>query len=248
VHHLCRVSWQRWDTLYLQLFTVFYCLPQSDRDSRAPASCLNHSTLHARPSACHSLGICFFFCRCPCFSVCHSRRESASSFAVALAFLSVIPAGNLVLLLSLPLLFCLSFPQGICFCFCRCPCFSVCHSRRESAFHTPHFTLTLAFPPIPHNSQNRIAKFVTTKNRHTHFIADRTGPASARSNHALETGLDPQENASRHPRTDLLIIRNLDFCPPINCASFIKPHRRFTCLQIRATVPYSAVLSVPFCE
>jgi len=38
---------------------------------------------------------------CTCFSCCHSRRESASSFvfvlAVALAFLSVIPAGNLLL-------------------------------------------------------------------------------------------------------------------------------------------------------
>jgi len=49
---------------------------------------------------------------------CHSRRESASAFAVAFAFsfalLSVIPAGNLLLLLPLP--FCLSFPQGICFC------------------------------------------------------------------------------------------------------------------------------------
>ncbi|MEO7029300.1 MAG: hypothetical protein ABI147_07835, partial [Acidobacteriaceae bacterium] len=57
-----------------------------------------------------------------CFSFCHSRRESA----FALAFLSVIPAGNLLLLL----LFFLSFPQGICFCFC----FSFCHSRREPAF------------------------------------------------------------------------------------------------------------------
>jgi hypothetical protein len=39
-----------------------------------------------------------------------------------LAFLSVIPAGNLLLL------FFLSFPQGICCCF------SFCHSHRESAF------------------------------------------------------------------------------------------------------------------
>jgi hypothetical protein len=49
--------------------------------------------------------------------------ESASSFAVAFgvafAFLAVIPAGNLLLPLrlplGLPLLFWLSFPQGICF-------------------------------------------------------------------------------------------------------------------------------------
>jgi hypothetical protein len=53
--------------------------------------------------------------------------------AFAVAFLSVIPAGNLLLLLLLPLPFCLSFPEGICFCFCCCLCFSVCHSRRESA-------------------------------------------------------------------------------------------------------------------
>ncbi len=82
-------------------------------------------------------GICC--CCCPCFSVCHSRRESA--VAVAPAFLSVIPEGNL--LLPLPLLFCLSFPKGIC---CRCcPCFSVCHSRRESAVSlAPAF----AFPSV----------------------------------------------------------------------------------------------------
>ncbi len=43
--------------------------------------------------------------------------------------LVVIPAGNL--LLPLPLLSSLSFPQGICFCLCLC--FSRCHSRRESA-------------------------------------------------------------------------------------------------------------------
>ena len=53
-------------------------------------------------------GICF--CCCFCFPRCHSRRESASAFAFA--FLVVIPAGNLLLLL--PLLFSLSFPQGIC--------------------------------------------------------------------------------------------------------------------------------------
>ena len=52
--------------------------------------------------------------------------------------------------LLLPLLFLLSFPQGICCCFCRCPCrcpcscscpcFSFCHSRRKSAV-----ALALAF-------------------------------------------------------------------------------------------------------
>ena len=66
-------------------------------------------------------------CRCRCFSSCHSRRESAS--AVVLAFLVVIPEGNLRLPLSL--LFWLLFPKGICVC--RCPCFSGCYSRRESA-------------------------------------------------------------------------------------------------------------------
>ena len=89
-------------------------------------------------------GICFCFCLCLCFPRCHSRRESASAFAFAFlgchsrresasaivfAFLVVIPAGNL--LLPLPLLFSLSFPQGICFCCCFC--FPRCHSRRESA-------------------------------------------------------------------------------------------------------------------
>ena len=84
-------------------------------------------------------GICFCprSCRCPCLSVCHSRRESsfALAAAVAPAFLSVIPEGNLLLhsQLPLPLPFCLSFPKGICCCLCRCPCLSVCHSRRESA-------------------------------------------------------------------------------------------------------------------
>jgi len=66
-------------------------------------------------------GICC--CPCPCFSSCHSRRKSA--VALALAFLSVIPEGNLLL----PLLFFLSFLKGIC----CCPCFSFCHSCRESA-------------------------------------------------------------------------------------------------------------------
>ena len=42
--------------------------------------------------------------------------------------LCAIPAGNLLL----PLLFLLSFPQGICFCLCCCS--SCCHSRRESAY------------------------------------------------------------------------------------------------------------------
>ena len=84
-------------------------------------------------------GICFCprRCRCPCLSVCHSRRESAFALAVALAFLSVIPEGNLLLhsQLPLPLPFCLSFPEGICCCLCncRCLCLSVCHSQRESA-------------------------------------------------------------------------------------------------------------------
>ncbi len=77
---------------------------------------------------------------CSCLSFCHSLRESAFAvvLAFALAFLSVIPSGNLLLLLflPLPLLFFLSFPPGICFCCCAClcPCFSFCHSLRESAF------------------------------------------------------------------------------------------------------------------
>ncbi len=60
----------------------------------------------------------FCFCFCFCFSFCHSRREPASPVAFALAFLSVIPAGNLLLLSLLPLLFFLSFPKGTCFSFC----------------------------------------------------------------------------------------------------------------------------------
>jgi len=57
----------------------------------------------------------------------------AVAFALAVAFLAVIPEGNLLLLLPLPLLFFLSFPQEIRFCSCLCRCFSFCHSRRESA-------------------------------------------------------------------------------------------------------------------
>jgi len=57
--------------------------------------------------------------------------------AFALAFLAVIPSGNLLLHLSLPLplLFLLSFPLGICFffCPCGCRCLSFCHSLWESA-------------------------------------------------------------------------------------------------------------------
>jgi hypothetical protein len=49
----------------------------------------------------------------------------AVALALTLAFLSVIPSGNLLL----PLPFFLSFPPGICFC----PCLSFCHSLRESA-------------------------------------------------------------------------------------------------------------------
>jgi len=87
------------------------------------------------------LGICFFFCLCCCrrLSFCHSLWESASSFvfAVAVAFLAVIPFGNLLLLLSLPLPspFFLSFPLGICFFVCLCCCrrLSFCHSLWESA-------------------------------------------------------------------------------------------------------------------
>src|SRR6202012_328070 len=78
--------------------------------------------------------------------------ESFNALAVAVlvvAFLVVIPAGNLLLLLSLllPLLFLLSFPQGICFCFCRCFCRCSCRclffvvilrrSRRTSALVPP---------------------------------------------------------------------------------------------------------------
>jgi hypothetical protein len=53
----------------------------------------------------------------------------AVAFASAFAFasLSVIPPGNLLLLL--PLLFWPSFPLGICFFFCLC--FSGCHSERS---------------------------------------------------------------------------------------------------------------------
>ncbi len=59
-------------------------------------------------------GICCCLCCCPCTcpSVCHSRRESA--VALALAPLSVIPEGNLLLPLHLPPG--LSFPKGICCC------------------------------------------------------------------------------------------------------------------------------------
>ena len=67
---------------------------------------------------------------------------SIGAFALAFAFLVVIPAGNLLLLLFLPLPFLLSFPQGICCCFCSCCCLSCCHSRRESAVAV---ALALAF-------------------------------------------------------------------------------------------------------
>ena len=79
---------------------------------------------------------------------CHSRRESASSFAVAvvcsrLSFLVVIPEGNLLLpsplrlsVLAFP--FWLSFPKGTRFFLRRCRCLfspflSGRHSRREPA-------------------------------------------------------------------------------------------------------------------
>jgi hypothetical protein len=46
-----------------------------------------------------------------------THRESAKAIVLAFAFLSVIPFGNLLLLLPLPLplLFLPSFPSGICF-------------------------------------------------------------------------------------------------------------------------------------
>ena len=75
-----------------------------------------------------------------------STPPSAYRNQRAPAPLSVIPEGNLLLLLPLPLplLFCLSFPKGICCCIrsCRCPCLSVCHSRRESAVA---FAIAVAF-------------------------------------------------------------------------------------------------------
>jgi len=62
-----------------------------------------------------------------------SRRDLLLPFVVgvasAFAFLSVIPSGNLLLLVPLP--FFLSFPLGICFCICLC--LSFCHSLWESA-------------------------------------------------------------------------------------------------------------------
>jgi len=85
-------------------------------------------------------GICFCCCPCHCLSFCHSLGESASAVALAVAFLSVIPEGNL--LLSLPLPFFLPFLKGICLCFCRCRCLSFCHSLGESACA---FALVVAF-------------------------------------------------------------------------------------------------------
>jgi len=79
-------------------------LPRQGWDTTNPGLFL---PLPFRPS--FPKGICF--CSCLCLSVCHSRRESA--FAVAFAFPSVFPEGNL--LLQSPLPFCLSFPKGICF-------------------------------------------------------------------------------------------------------------------------------------
>ena len=100
--------------------------------------------MQTRPASTFFFGtICFRFlfvshppphcpCCCFCFSVCHSRRESAvpvvsrqqsvvshTAVVVAFAVLFVIPEGNLLLLLLLPLLllFLLSFPKGICCCF-----------------------------------------------------------------------------------------------------------------------------------
>jgi len=48
------------------------------------------------------LGICFCGCRSRCLSFCHSLWESASAVAVPVAFLSVIPSGNLLLLCLSP--------------------------------------------------------------------------------------------------------------------------------------------------
>ena len=81
------------------------------------------------------LGICFCLCRCrcPCFSGCHPAGI-CFAFVAALAFLSVIPSGNLLLPspLPFPLLFWLSSRRDL-LCLCRCPCFSFCHSLWESA-------------------------------------------------------------------------------------------------------------------
>jgi len=68
-----------------------------------------------------------------CLSFCHSLWESASSPAVAVVFLSVLPSGNLLLPRPLPLSFFLSFPLGICFFPGHCRCLSFCHSLWESA-------------------------------------------------------------------------------------------------------------------
>ena len=90
-------------------------------------------------------GICFFFCSCfcSCLSCCHSRRESAVSSHQPSGISRPQPvAGTPQPLL---LLFCLSFPKGICCCLCLCLCFSFCHSRRESAVC---FVLS-QIPPAP---------------------------------------------------------------------------------------------------
>jgi hypothetical protein len=78
-------------------------------------------------------GICC--CRCPCLCLlgCHPRRGSAVAVAFVLAFLVVIPGGDLLLPLPLSLPSWLSSPEGICCCRCLCPCLLGCHPRRGSA-------------------------------------------------------------------------------------------------------------------
>jgi hypothetical protein len=85
------------------------------------------------PLSCLCLCLCFAFalplsllCPCLCFAV-------VLAFAAVVAFLVVIPEGDLRLLLTC-LCSCLSCcnPEGSCFCrcFCLCSCLSSCHRRR----------------------------------------------------------------------------------------------------------------------
>ena len=112
------------------------------------------SVVRSQPSA--TLLPCLRFCFCSCLSCCHSRRESAvpvvsrqqsvvsHAATVVVAFLAVIPAGNLLL----------PFPSSSAnptrdqrkrhprrvarkARVCCMQCLSCCHSRRESAVAFP---------------------------------------------------------------------------------------------------------------
>jgi hypothetical protein len=99
-----------------------------------------------------------------------STKPTVPAFVFVLAFLAVIPAGNLLLSLLLSLFFLLSFPQEICFCrclcLCSCPCFSCCHSHRESAFV---FTFVTPRRGCPILARARVGKRSAARTRARYF-------------------------------------------------------------------------------